>query len=203
MSEGDAAAPNASDDRGRRAVFIDRDGTLNEDRGYVGFRDQWKWLPGAIEAIHRLNDAGLFIVIVTNQAGVARGFYTEDDVRRLHVSMEEDLARAGAQVDAVYYSPYHVDGVVERYSIVHPDRKPGTGMYERAIREHGIDTTRSFAIGDKESDVVPGRQLGMRTVLVRTGYGREYEARTTADYVVDDIAQAVDLVLARAATPDP
>ncbi len=184
----------------RPAVFIDRDGTLNEDRGYVGFRDQWEWIPGAIDAVRRLNDAGLFVVVVTNQAGVARGFYTEDDVRRLHADMAADLDRAGARVDAVYYSPYHVEGVVERYAIAHADRKPGTGMYERAIREHGLDPSRSFAIGDKESDIVPGKAMGMRTILVRTGYGRDCEPGTTADVVVDDVTRAVDLILEGGAT---
>jgi D-glycero-D-manno-heptose 1,7-bisphosphate phosphatase len=187
----------------RAAVFVDRDGTLNEDRGYVGFRDQFEWLPGAVGAIRRLNDAGLFVVMVTNQAGVARGFYTEDDVRHLHGLMQQDLAGAGAHVDAIYYSPYHIEGVVERYAIEHPDRKPGTGMYERAIQEHRLDAANSFVIGDKESDVVPGRLLGMTTVLVRTGYGREDEAHTTADYVVDDIGHAADLVLARSESPSP
>lgn len=176
---------------GRPAVFLDRDGTLNEDRGYVGHRDQFAWIPGAREAIRRLNDAGLFVVIVTNQAGVARGFYSEDDVRRLHASMQADLAVAAARIDAFYYAPYHVDGVVQQYSMDHHDRKPGTGMFDRAIAEHGLDATRSYVVGDKESDILPGRALGMTTVLVRTGYGKEAEPGTTADYVVDRIVEAV------------
>jgi D-glycero-D-manno-heptose 1,7-bisphosphate phosphatase len=179
----------------RPAVFVDRDGTLNEDRGYVGFPEQFAWIAGAVDALRRLNDAGLFVVVVTNQAGVARGYYTEDDVRALHEYMRGQLGPAGARIDAFYYSPYHTAGVVDGYSISHPDRKPGVGMYERAIREHDLDPTRSFAIGDKESDITPGNALGMRTILVRTGYGREHEPKTRADVVVDDFAAAVDEVL--------
>ncbi len=181
---------------GRRpAVFLDRDGTLNEDRGYVGFRRDFAWLPGAVEAVRRLNEAGLAVVVVTNQAGVARGFYTEDDVRRLHAEVAEDLAAAGARVDAFYYAPHHPEGVVAGYVERHPDRKPGTGMFERAIRDLGLDPARSFVVGDKESDVTPGRALGMTTVLVRTGYGREHEPATAADHVVDDLPAAAALLL--------
>jgi D-glycero-D-manno-heptose 1,7-bisphosphate phosphatase len=184
-----------ADDRGRAAVFLDRDGTLNEDRGYVGFRRDFVWLPGAVEAVRRLNEAGLAVVVVTNQAGVARGFYTEADVRRLHDEVQADLAAAGARVDAFYYAPHHVKGVVPEYAVLHPDRKPGTGMFERAIGDLDLDPARSFMVGDKESDVTPGRALGMTTFLLRTGYGREHEAETAADHVVDDLTAAVDLIL--------
>lgn len=180
----------------RPAVFLDRDGTLNEDRGYVGFQRDFVWLPGAVEAVRRLNEAGLAVVVVTNQAGVARGFYTEADVLRLHEEVQADLAAAGARVDAFYYAPHHLKGVVEKYAVHHPDRKPGTGMFERAARDLGLDLAASFMVGDKESDITPGRLLGMTTVLVRTGYGRDHEPTTTADHVADDLPAATDLILA-------
>lgn len=178
------------------AVFLDRDGTLNEDRGYVGFFRDFAWLPGAVASVRRLNEAGLFVVVVTNQAGVARGHYTEDDVRRLHDEVQAELQAAGAHVDAFYYAPHHPTAAVDpRYAGEHPDRKPGTGMFTRAMEEHGLDPLRSFMVGDKESDVTPGRVLGMTTVLVRTGFGREHEATTAADHVVDDVTEAADLIL--------
>jgi D-glycero-D-manno-heptose 1,7-bisphosphate phosphatase len=180
---------------GRAAVFLDRDGTLNEDRGYVGFRRDFVWLPGAVEAVQRLNEAGFALVVVTNQAGVARGFYTEDDVRRLHDEVQADLAAAGARVDAFYYAPHHLKGVVPAYVALHPDRKPGTGMFDRAIRDLGLDPARSFMVGDKESDITPARTLGLTTVLVRTGFGRAHEPTTAADHVVDDLPAAADLIL--------
>jgi D-glycero-D-manno-heptose 1,7-bisphosphate phosphatase len=181
--------------RGRPAVFLDRDGTLNEDRGYVGFSKDLVWLPGAIEAVRRLNQAGFVVIVVTNQAGVARGYYAEADVVALHEHMDRDLAAGGARVDAWYYSPYHIAGIVPAYAIEHADRKPGTGMFERAIQEHSVDPSVSYVVGDKVSDLVPGRSLGMTTVLVRTGYGRESEPAAPADMVADDLAAAVELIL--------
>ncbi len=185
----------------RPAVFLDRDGTLNEDRGYVGSREQFAWIAGAPEAVARLNAAGLAVVVVTNQAGVARGFYAESDVRALHDWMQEELAVAGAHVDGWYYCPYHTKGTVAAYAVWHPDRKPGTGMFERAVRDLGLDAARSFIVGDKASDLEPGRRLGLTTVLVRTGYGRQHEATAGADHAADDLAAAADLILALHAAP--
>lgn len=179
---------------GRPAVFLDRDGTINEDTGYVHRVGEVVWIPGALDAIARLNAADLLVVLVTNQGGIAHGYYTETDVDALHDWMHGALAEAGARLDAVYYAPAHPGGVVERYAVEHPDRKPGTGMFERAIREHGIDPARSFMVGDKTSDLVPGRRLGMRTVLVETGHGRDH-LDAPADYVAPSLAEAVDWIL--------
>lgn len=183
----------------RPAVFLDRDGTLNEDRGYVYQVDDFAWLPGAREAVARLNAAGLFTVLVTNQAGVARGLYEEADIEQLHAWMQDDLASVGAHLDALYYAPYHVEGVVERYAIMHPDRKPDTGMLERAIREHDLDPARSFMVGDKTTDLIPGRALGMTTILVETGYGLRDRDTAPADYIVPGITEAAALTLTRQA----
>ena len=184
----------------RPAVFLDRDGTLNEDRGYVGFFRDFAWLPGAVDSVRRLNEAGFAVVVVTNQAGVARGYYTEADVLALHAEVEQGLNAAGAHVDGYYYAPYHATAAVEeRYRIMHPDRKPGTGMLERAARDLNLDLARSFMVGDKESDVTPGRTLGLRTVLVRTGFGRTHEPTTAATHVADDVAAAVDWIVGEGA----
>ena len=179
-----------------RAVFLDRDGVLNVEVDYLYRVEDFAWIPGAPEAVRRLNEAGFVTLVVTNQAGVARGYYGEEDVARLHAFMQEALAGAGARIDAFYYSPYHPEGTVERYRRVTDCRKPGCGLFERAIREWNVDPARSFVVGDKESDVEPGRALGMTTFLVETGHGRTYRATTDADYVVTDVGAAVDHLLA-------
>ena len=180
-----------------KAAFLDRDGTLNDERGldYVHRLQDFHWLPGAREAIRKLNSAGYLVVVVTNQAGVARGLYTGEDVDVLHSAVQSDLNEAGALVDAFYYSPYHVEGTVPEFALWHEDRKPGTGMFERAIRDFDIDPLQSFMIGDKASDLIPAKALDMRTALVLTGHGEDHASTLSADVVVDDIAIAADWIL--------
>lgn len=179
----------------RPAVFLDRDGTINVDRGYVYLPEQFDFIPGAVEAIRRLNEVGALVVVVTNQGGVGHGLYTEADVRSLHEYMSTELERAGATVDAYYYCPQHPDAIVEEYRGDDACRKPNPGMIERAAAEHGIDVAASWMVGDKVSDIEAGRRAGARTVLVRTGYGAEHEPRANADVVEDDLAGAVELIL--------
>ena len=150
----------------RPAVFFDRDGVLNVDSGYVGHRDAFAWMPGGGEAVRRVNDLGLRAVVVTNQAGIARGYYTEDDVRSLHAFMAEELARAGAFVDRFYYCPYHVEAVGAAYRADHPERKPAPGMVLRAAAELDIDLAASVLIGDKPSDIACATRAGIGSVLV-------------------------------------
>lgn len=180
---------------GRAAVFLDRDGTLNVDTGYVHTVEGFEWIPGAVNAVRRLNEAGLLVLVVTNQAGIARGYYTEADMHRLHRHVESELAAAGARIDQFYHAPYHEQGVVPEFTRAHPDRKPGTGMFDRAVREWDIDPERSFMVGDKASDIHPARTLGMTTFLVETGYGKAEQERAAADFVVADVAAAVSKIL--------
>ena len=180
---------------GKRAVFLDRDGTLNVDTGYVHTADAFRWIPGAVGAISRLREAGLLLVVVTNQAGIARGYYAEADMHRLHEHMAAELREAGTGIDAFYHAPYHEQGVVARFAKAHPDRKPGTGMFRRAIREHGIDPVRSFMVGDKASDITPAKALGITSVLVETGYGTREREQAGADYVVADVGAAAACIL--------
>ena len=180
----------------RRAVFLDRDGTLNVDTGYVHTPEAFAWIPGAVDAVRRLRDAGLLTIVVTNQAGIARGYYTEADMHRLHAHVADELQRAGTAIDAFYHAPYHEQGVVPAFTRAHPDRKPGTGLFERAIREHNIDPGRSFMVGDKASDIVPAHALGITSFLVETGYGRAERDRAGADYVVTDVGEAATRILA-------
>ncbi len=154
----------------RGAVFLDRDGVLNEDLGYVHRPADLRWIDGAREAVARINRAGLLAIVVTNQSGVARGFYSEEDVRAFHAHLAAELAAAGARVDAFYYCPYHEDGVVARYAVAdHPDRKPNPGMLLRAIADFGVDPARSLVIGDRSSDLEAARRAGVRGALFAGG----------------------------------
>jgi D,D-heptose 1,7-bisphosphate phosphatase len=138
----------------RPCAFLDRDGVLNEDRGYTHKSSDLVWIKGAREAVKLLNDSGYLVVVVTNQAGVARGFYSEEDVRNFHQHMDGELAEFGAHVDAWYYCPYHPEASDERYRHTsHPDRKPNPGMLLRAMQHLRIDRSRSFLIGDRTSDI--------------------------------------------------
>lgn len=156
-----------------RAVFIDRDGTLNEDIGYVSTPDDLVIYPWAAEAVRRINEAGLLAIVITNQSGIARGMYTEEDLDEIHTAMLEQLAGMGARIDAVYYCPHHPDVGRGQYRMACQCRKPRIGMLERAVREHRVDLTGSFVIGDKASDIKLAENAGARGALVLTGYGRE------------------------------
>jgi D,D-heptose 1,7-bisphosphate phosphatase len=137
----------------RPAAFLDRDGVLIEDTGYVHRPDQVKWLPGAKSAVKKLNDAGFFVFLVTNQAGVARGYYSEADVSRLHCWMTQELAAVGAHLDAIYYCPHHPDGISLTYKMICACRKPAPGLLLRALAEWPVRREGSFLIGDKAIDL--------------------------------------------------
>ncbi len=152
------------------AVFFDRDGTLNVDLDYVYHPGDLRWQPGAIEAVRLTGELGLKAIVVTNQSGVARGMFTEADVARFHARMSEDLAAAGARIDA-WYACYHLkDAPVAAYAHPdHPDRKPNPGLLRRAIAEHGLDPARCLMVGDKPRDIEAGRRAGVRGVLYGGG----------------------------------
>jgi len=181
----------------REGVFLDRDGTLIDDVHYLSRIDQVQMLPGAAEALARLNTAGVLVVVVTNQAGVARGYFPEDRISEVHQHLNEVLAKFGASVDAYYYCPHHPDGVGD-YRQSCDCRKPKPGMLLTAAHDLDIDLTRSWMIGDKLSDIEAGAAAGCRTILVRTGYG-ETEAQTLPKSdlrlvgIVADISEAVEL----------
>ncbi|CAN5612897.1 D-glycero-beta-D-manno-heptose 1,7-bisphosphate 7-phosphatase [soil metagenome] len=180
----------------RKAIFLDRDGTLNVEVNYLHRVEDFAWIDGAPEAIKRFNEADWTVIVITNQAGVARGFYTEAAVDALHQHMQTDLAKKGAVIDSFYYSPYHPEGSVPEFSHPSECRKPGAALFERAISDWCIAPAESWAIGDKESDLAPARSLGMRTVLVETGHGLAERARANADYFAADITAAADIILA-------
>jgi D,D-heptose 1,7-bisphosphate phosphatase len=156
----------------RPAAFLDRDGVLNRDDGYVHRPDQIVWVPGAIEAVRWLNDRGYYVFVVTNQAGVAHGYYTEEHVHDLHRWMQQQLQANGAHIDAFEHSPFHPDGVVEAYARESELRKPQAGMLHKLQRDWTIDLTGSFMVGDRDSDVeaakaggVPGHKFAAGNLL--------------------------------------
>jgi D,D-heptose 1,7-bisphosphate phosphatase len=154
----------------RPAVFLDRDGTLNEDEaGYTHRIDDFRWLPGAVEAVRRLNDAGFYVFVVTNQAGVAHGIYGEEKVVALHAWIQDELRAQGAHIDDFRYCPFHSEGLIEAYRQSHPWRKPGAGMLLDLMKHWQVDITRSAIIGDKDSDVEAGRAAGVRGLKVKPG----------------------------------
>lgn len=154
---------------GRPAAFLDRDGILNLDSGYVHLRAQFTWRDGAVEAVKLLNDGGYLVFVVTNQSGVAHGYFGEKQVRELHDWMVGQLERHGARIDAFYYCPHHPQGIQPEYAIDCDCRKPKPGMLLRALKEWTIDRSQSFLLGDKDSDVQAATAAGVRGFLWRTG----------------------------------
>ncbi|KIH75776.1 D-alpha,beta-D-heptose 1,7-bisphosphate phosphatase [Geoalkalibacter ferrihydriticus] len=181
----------------RRAVFLDRDGTINVEKDYLFRPEDFEFIPGAPEAIARLKQAGFLVIVVTNQSGVARGYFSVDEVRALHDFLQKELAPFGAAVDAFYLCPHHPEQGVGSYKSDCDCRKGRPGMLLRAAAEHAIDLRRSFMVGDKVADVEAGRRAGCRSLLVLTGYGETEATKIGPEdaVVVADLAQAVDYIL--------
>ena len=176
----------------KRAVFIDRDGTINEEKEYLYRTDDFAFIPGAPQAIRLLNEAGFLVIVVTNQSGVARGFYTEEDVHLLHRYIASQLEPFGARVDAWFYCPHHPAGRGS-YALPCRCRKPLPGMLLEAAGRFNIDLESSIMIGDKLVDMEAGAAAGCRPILVRTGYGSEEEHRCRSSIeVFDDLLSAAE-----------
>jgi D-glycero-D-manno-heptose 1,7-bisphosphate phosphatase len=187
----------------RPAVFLDRDGTLTDEVGYVNHPSRLRLLPRSAEAIRRLNGAAVPAVVVTNQAGIARGYFSQDVLDAVNATLVARLAEAGARLDGIYVCPHHPTEGEPPYRARCECRKPKPGLLRRAAAELGLDLARSTMIGDKPSDLVPGRGVGAATVLVLTGYGRgewEYHRdrfEVKPDHVADDLLDAVEWALAQ------
>jgi D-glycero-D-manno-heptose 1,7-bisphosphate phosphatase len=189
----------------RPAVFLDRDGSMIRDVGYLNSLDQVDWFPWSIDAIRLLKRAGFVVCVVTNQGGIGLALCDEPTVVRIHEAMHEDLAAAGAIVDGWYFCPHHPRAVIPDLRIDCECRKPKPGLLYRASERHDIDLARSFIVGDKVSDVALAEPVGARSVLVRTGYGEgELKRRggrvPEATYVADDLMAATSWILTRGAS---
>lgn len=154
----------------RPALFLDRDGVLNEDHGYVHRWEDFRWIPGAKAVIGAFNRAGWLVFVVTNQSGIGRGYYTEAAMQALHDEMAKDLKSSGARIDAFYHCPHHPEATVEAYRHPDPpDRKPNPGMILRALSEWPVDRERSVMVGDKPADVEAALRAGIRGLLFPGG----------------------------------
>ncbi len=189
------------------AVFLDRDGTLIEEVGYLDHLDRLKLYPWSVDAVRLLNRAGLEVVVVTNQAGVARGFFDERFVLEVQREIDARVSASGGRIAGWYYCPHHPDAPLPQYRQQCECRKPRPGMIRQAEADLGIDPTRSYVVGDRWLDVQLARNVGARGILVRTGYGateeREPPDGTSADAVADNLIEAVTWILGRRDVQEP
>jgi len=189
------------------AVFLDRDGTMIHDPGYLGRLEGLQWYPYSIDAVRLLNRAGFLVFVTTNQGGVGLGLFEESFVHAVHQAMTARLEQAGARVDGWFYCLHHPRAVIESLRIACDCRKPGPGMIRQAQERFDIDLARSFAVGDKQSDVGLGRAVGARSVLVRTGHGEAELAAMAAQpgnapsFVAADLMAAVAWILRASGHP--
>ncbi len=173
----------------QRAVFLDRDGTINVEKDYLYKTRDFEFIPGAINSIKRLNEAGFLVVVVTNQSGVGRGYYSEADVDNLHRHLLQELLRFGASVDGFYFCPHHPTKGGGQYKVVCACRKGRPGMLLQAAYEHNIDLENSYMIGDKLADIEAGSSAGCQPILVLTGYGQ----KTAMDSALNDVPKCADI----------
>lgn len=185
------------------AAFLDRDGTMNVEKGYIRNVADLELIPGVAQAIRKLNDAGILTIMTTNQTGAARGFYELEHIHALNARVETLLIeQAGAHLDAVFYCPHLEKGTVAEFAVACVCRKPEKGMIEEALKRFpGIELEKSFVLGDKASDVEFGHRAGCRSILLKTGYGERVLAGKYQSldfkphYVCDDLPHAVDVIL--------
>lgn len=188
------------------AVFLDRDGTVSEEVGYTNHIDRFRIFPWSVTALRKLNQAGIPAVLITNQSGVARGYFPESLVQEVHSKLQAELGRFGARLDAIYYCPHHPDGKEEAYRKVCGCRKPAPGMLHRAARDLDLDLRASFVVSDRYQDLSMAFQAGARGVLTLTGYGKgEYRYHKDTwprlpDCVAADLLEAVDWILDQVGT---
>jgi len=177
------------------AVFMDRDGTINEEVNYLSRMEQLRLYPQTCEAVRLVNEAGMKAVVVTNQSGIARGYFTEEFVRSVHDRINEILAAKGARIDGFYVCPHHPvygNGV---YKLDCVCRKPKPGLLLQAAAEMGIDLSRSYMVGDMLKDIEAGKKVGVKGILVRTGYGANVIRTDMPAFIAEDVLEAVQWIM--------
>ena len=178
------------------AVFLDRDGTINEEVGYLDSLEQLRIFPAAFEAVRMINEAGMKVVVVTNQSGVARGFFQEEFVKTVHKQIQKAFMKEGASIDRFYYCPHHPTEGIGTYRISCDCRKPAPGMLMKASEELGIDLPASYVVGDMAKDIELANNVGAKGILVRTGYGKNVQASDIKPaYIARDILAAAQWIM--------
>ena len=183
------------------AVFFDRDGTLSEEVGYINHISRFKLSSYAFETIRLVNESDFLAVIVTNQSGLARGYFLEELLDNVHEKMIEQLERKGANLDGIYFCPHHEFGDVEKYRKVCKCRKPEPGMLLKAAEDLNIDLTKSFVVGDKYTDIELAYNVGAKSIMVMTGYGigeytyQQHTWKVFPHYIAENALEAVKIIL--------
>lgn len=181
-----------------RAVFLDRDGVITQEPPHYAHRvDDLEFIPRSPEAIKLLNENHFMVIVVSNQSGIARGYYQEEDTIAFNQAMEKKLAEIGAHIDAIYYCPHHPEAKIDKYRIDCDCRKPKNGMLKMAEKNMNIDLKQSFIVGDRLSDIEAGRSVDCKTILVKTGHGVQSLERDaiTCDYITNDLYDAVERII--------
>ena len=181
-----------------KAVFLDRDGVITQEPPHYAHRvDELKFIKKSPEAIRLLNENNFVVIIVSNQSGIARGYYPEEDTVVFNKAMEQKLAKIGAHIDAIYYCPHHPEAKIEKYRIDCDCRKPKNGMLKKAAKNMILDLKKSYIVGDRWSDIEAGKTTGCKTILVRTGSeGKSLKSnKITCDYIANDLYDAVEHIL--------
>ncbi len=181
-----------------KAVFIDRDGTINKNIGYIDNPDKFHMYPQIADGIKLLNDSNFMIILITNQSGISRSLFTEDDLNKIHDKMKDELKKGGAKIDKIYFCPHHPNDKCNC-------RKPNTGMFQKAIPDNNIDTSISFLIGDRMLDIEAGNKMGLRTILVPENkelIKKEMaESKDKPDYYCNNFLSAVEWILKQGHSP--
>ena len=186
----------------KRAVFLDRDGTINRDVGYPNSYDMVEIYPYSYAAIRKINEAGFLSVIVTNQSGIGRGFIEEKNLRDIHRKLRRDFAKQRAVIDGIYYCPHYEHSDIPEYRIGCSCRKPNPGMAQQAVRDFHIDTAKSYMIGDKAEDIIFGKNIHATSILLLTGFGKKSIPKLKQKgidpaHVAETLKEAVEWILQR------
>lgn len=182
-------------------VFLDRDGTINYDAGYINHVDNFIMYPYAAQAIRMLNKSGYYVIVITNQSGLGRGFFNEETLDEIHNYMVQSLKEQGANIDGIYFCPHDPNTKIEKYKAVCNCRKPETGLVEMAFKDFNIDKSKMYFIGDKYSDIMAGHKSGCKTIIVKTGYGKgdlihkSHKWEVQPDKIADTLLDAVKFIL--------
>lgn len=171
-------------------VFLDRDGVLTREKSYVRTVEELEIFSYTYECIQRIKNKGYYTIVITNQSGIARGLFTEDELQKMNLYLKQETG-----VDAIYYCPHHPEGKIRQYRKICHCRKPETGMFEQACSDYGIDMERSFMVGDRAGDIIAGQKAGLWTILLESGYGTErLEKDVMPDYILKDLRMVVDML---------